>query len=79
MAFKCPNCARPLYNRRRATCEFCAAAIPPGLLLTSGQQARVDAMKRDEQSRHREAMSRDLPGGGSLSGGGDLIIGDLGG
>lgn len=75
MAFKCPGCGRPLYNRKRATCEFCSAPLPASLLLNAGQQARIEAMKQLEQRLHREVMSRDLPGGrgdGGFSGGGDF-------
>ena len=81
MAFNCPACRRPLYNRRRATCEFCSAPIPASLLLTAGQQARVEAMKQSDRSRHREAMTREFPGGGGDFGsaGFDLGGGDCGG
>lgn len=65
MAFKCPGCNRPIYNRRRKACEFCGDAIPDSLLFTSRQSALIERLKTDESKQHREFMERDLhPGSG---------------
>jgi ribosomal protein L37E len=42
MSFKCPACARPLYNRRRKDCEFCGAPIPRSLQFSESQKQRFD-------------------------------------
>jgi hypothetical protein len=63
MAFHCPSCNKPLYNRRRATCESCGAALPKHLLLDAGQRQRFEELRRQEDKAHREFMERDFPGG----------------
>ena len=72
MAFKCPACGQPLYNRRRATCESCGAAVPESLRLSPTQQKQFEVMKEREKKEHREFMERQLPGGGT---GGDVGAG----
>lgn len=83
MRFTCPNCRRPLYNRRRPKCEFCNATVPDVLLLSPRQQADIDRMKKAERATHRTTMSRELGGDGGTSffvdGGGGISFGDCGG
>jgi len=50
MAYEDPSCSRPLYNRRRATCEF-RGAVPEELLLTTEQRSALDRLKKDESMR----------------------------
>ena len=64
MSFKCPKCARPLYNRRRANCEFCGATIPQFQRLSTAARQLIDRMKADEARQHREFMSRETGGMG---------------
>ncbi len=66
MPFRCPKCGRPLYNRRRKTCEFCGTEIPAALRLTDRQIAFVDGLKRTEAEHHRQFMQH--PPGGSAAG-----------
>lgn len=76
MPFRCPKCGRPLYNRRRKTCEFCGTEIPAALRLTDRQIAFVEGLKRAEAEHHRQFMQH--PPGGSGVGtslGTDLGIG----
>jgi hypothetical protein len=65
MAFRCPSCNKPLYNRRRATCQSCGAPVPEHLLLNADQRDRLDEFRKREEKDHREAMERELPTGGA--------------
>jgi predicted amidophosphoribosyltransferase len=68
MAFLCPACNKPLYNRRRPTCGACGASLPEHLRLSAAQQQRLEAMRQQEAKDHKEFMERELPGGnGSAS------------
>jgi ribosomal protein L37E len=71
MSFKCPACARPLYNRRRKDCEFCGAPIPRSLQFSESQKQRFDRLKADEAKQHRDFI-QSLPT--SNSAGIDLIF-----
>ena len=53
-SFTCPACARPLYNRRRATCEFCGKTIPASLLLSNAQQSRIAEIRHGDRRRATE-------------------------
>lgn len=61
MAFECPSCNRPLYNRRRDTCEFCGVAVPEELLLSPAQQAILDKLK-EYYLRRRPSSSAGVGG-----------------
>jgi hypothetical protein len=61
MSFKCPNCGRELYNRKRETCEFCDSVVPRNLRLTASQIASIVQLKAAEAKQHREFMSHDVP------------------
>jgi hypothetical protein len=58
MAFKCKNCGRPLYNRRRKTCEFCGRDIPESDRLSVAQMRFVDRLKSEEAKQHHDFMLR---------------------
>jgi ribosomal protein L37E len=58
MSFKCPSCARPLYNRRREKCEFCGATIPDALRLSASQRQFIERLKSDESAQHRDFMQK---------------------
>ena len=73
MGFQCVQCRRPLYNRRRKTCEFCGAAVPERLRLSPRQVAAIERLKAEEAKQHKEFMDRELPGDGMDLGGGGLI------
>ena len=60
MAFKCSKCRRQLYNRRRATCEFCGVPLGAALRLSETQRTRIDALKAAEARAHREFIEREL-------------------
>jgi ribosomal protein L37E len=60
MAFKCVSCEKPLYNRRRKTCEFCGAAIPESLRLSAKQQAFIQKLKVDEAKQHRDGIEAEV-------------------
>ena len=56
--YRCPACNFPVFNRRVARCESCAAALPAGLLFTDAQIAGIDAEHaRNEQMRAELAKS----------------------
>jgi hypothetical protein len=63
MAFTCPACRKPLYNRLRDKCASCGAAIPENLRLTPARRDFLNRLKQDESRAHREFMERKLPGG----------------
>lgn len=48
MAFGCPSCSRPPYNRRQAAREFRGAAVLEKLLLTPKQWAALDGFEENE-------------------------------
>ena len=64
MPFRCPSCNKPLYNRRRATCQSCGSALPKHLLLDTAQRERLAELREQEDKKHREFMERDFPSGG---------------
>ena len=68
MAFRCPSCNQPLYNRRRPKCGSCGATLPKHLLLDAAQQDRLAALRKREEKDHREFMEREFPGSGGLGG-----------
>lgn len=50
--YRCPACRFPIFNRRVASCESCAAALPAELLFTAQQLRAIDAEHaRNEQTR----------------------------
>ncbi len=80
MAFECPSCNRPLYNRWRDlhdTCEFRGEAVPEELLHPPEQRAVLDKLK-ECHLRRRPASSF---GGGGWIDAGDTWwdAGDFGG
>lgn len=42
MKFICPNCERPIYNRRVTKCEFCSEPIPEELLYSAEELKQLD-------------------------------------
>jgi hypothetical protein len=58
MSFRCAKCDRPLFNRRRVTCEFCGALIPAHDRLNATQRAAIDRLKEIEHNQHRDFMKR---------------------
>ena len=71
MAFKCPSCERPLYNRRRSDCEFCLHPLPAALQLSAAQQAVVD---REKHELHERRRARDVETWGPKMGTGDGLL-----
>lgn len=63
MAFRCPSCDQPIYNRRRPTCAACGAALPKHLLLDKAQQDRLTAVRNREEKDHRGFMERGMGNG----------------
>jgi hypothetical protein len=66
MPFRCPSCNKPLYNRRRSTCQSCGAALPKHLLLDAAHRDRLSEVRRQEEKNHREFMERDFRSSGGL-------------
>ena len=66
MAYTCPACRKPLYNRLRDKCACCGAAIPENLRLTGSRRDFLTRLKADESRTHREFMERKLPGDDSM-------------
>ena len=58
MPFNCPKCRRPLYNRRRATCEFCNAPIPQSHQLPQTKRAYLKQVKEAGARAHAQWMKR---------------------
>lgn len=62
--FCCPHCGRTVFNRRNATCEFCASALPAEIKYTPEQLALIDAdhprneLARKQLARHAEELER---------------------
>ncbi|MCA9772058.1 MAG: hypothetical protein KC466_06590 [Myxococcales bacterium] len=56
MAYQCPACQGPVYNRRRAACEHCGAAIPEEMRLSAEQIARLTEVQEEEAKRHKASM-----------------------
>ncbi|HSU56607.1 MAG TPA: hypothetical protein VLT36_21285 [Candidatus Dormibacteraeota bacterium] len=57
MSFECPNCHGVLYDRKRNTCGFCGATLPPELLFTPAQVEvlRHDANSAEQRRQEKEA------------------------
>ncbi len=70
MAFECPSCNRPLYNRRRDTCEFRGEAVPEELLLSPEERVVLDKLKECHLRRRPSSGS----GGGGWIGAGDTWL-----
>jgi len=57
MSYHCPSCQRVLYDRRRKTCGFCGAELPPELLFTPEQvenlrkEAEAAELRKEEQAK----------------------------
>jgi hypothetical protein len=51
MKYECSECARTLFNRRLANCEFCGATIPQALRLS-------DSDKKQLENAHQKSMRR---------------------
>src|SRR5688500_5835292 len=69
--FTCPACSRPLYNRRRASCEFCGKPVPTSLLLSAAERARIDDLRSNDlqKRRQRYRLNSGAADGGSYFGG----------
>jgi len=51
MAPSCPSCGKTIFNKRYPKCEFCGAALPEGLALTTEQRNAIITKERDEADR----------------------------
>lgn len=77
MAFRCQKCSKPLYNRRRTTCECCGAPVPESLRLSGEQRARLEEIREREKKGHREFMERNSSAGGGDAGSGGFDAGSF--
>lgn len=59
MPFRCPACARALYNRRRPDCEFCGAAVRPTRPTLRPRRSFLDTLRSDDAKPHREQLDRE--------------------
>ena len=55
---RCPECHSIVYSRRHPLCGVCGAELPPQLLFSDMESARVAALLKAERERHREWMSK---------------------
>lgn len=62
MAYKCPNCDKTIYDRRKPTCEFCSQSIPEELLFSDQQLAKLDDVLEREEVKRKENLDRQNPG-----------------
>lgn len=69
--FVCPNCDRPVPNRKARLCGYCGAAVPEEFLISEEDQAKLKAQQQAERKRHEEhkkdnpeplaPLDRDIP------------------
>jgi hypothetical protein len=55
--FKCPQCNRPIMNRRNKNCLYCGAALPESLLFTK-EEIEMQQRKLDEANRQHQAQQK---------------------
>ena len=56
MAYHCPECKRVIFNRRKATCDFCGAPLPAELLFT---KAEIEALDRELAEMRARRQKKD--------------------
>ena len=59
MSYHCPSCHGVLYDRRRKTCGFCGAELPPELLFTSAELERLRREEAEAEERHRQERAKE--------------------
>ena len=82
MKLECPECKRPIANRRIETCMYCEAKIPKELLLTKEETEKLDSVLEKDKVRHEAFMRRssnNSNGGGFIDGFGGGDFGDFDG
>jgi hypothetical protein len=57
LQFKCPQCNRPIMNRRNKNCLYCGAGLPENLLFTK-EEAEMQQRKLDEANRQHRAHQK---------------------
>lgn len=51
----CPVCQREVYSRRRKTCGYCGADLPPEAVFSPEESSKIDqAIEEMEARRQRE-------------------------
>jgi predicted amidophosphoribosyltransferase len=60
---RCPECDSILYSRRNKLCAVCGQELPEDMLFTVTEAARVKALLRTEQQKHRTWMNRRIEAG----------------
>ncbi|MCB0343988.1 MAG: zinc ribbon domain-containing protein [Bdellovibrionales bacterium] len=58
--FSCPNCKRPVPNRKSRFCGYCGAAVPEDFLIGEEAQAKLRAQQEAERKR-REEQKKENP------------------
>jgi hypothetical protein len=51
MSYSCPNCKRPLYNRRFVRCGYCNFEIPEEQRFSPEEIAAIDKQVAEEDER----------------------------
>jgi len=54
----CPECDSIIYSRRSGRCGVCGAALPQDCLFTDEQRAKIEAPMKEDEMRHKEALSK---------------------
>lgn len=56
--FRCPVCSFAVFNRRVATCESCAAALPIEFRYSADELTFIDA-EHERNEKHRQLARED--------------------
>lgn len=56
MSYNCPNCQRPLYNRRLTQCGFCGAPIPENLRFTPDEISALNQQEAEAEAQHKQRI-----------------------
>jgi hypothetical protein len=51
MEFVCPHCHSPIYSRKNKLCGVCEQPLPPELLMSPEQAARLKQQLAEEEKR----------------------------
>jgi hypothetical protein len=55
LSLYCPKCNGVVYDRRRKTCGFCGAELPPELLFSATE---IEALNRQEAEAEQQRLKR---------------------
>ncbi|HZL12755.1 MAG TPA: hypothetical protein VFC85_01305, partial [Verrucomicrobiae bacterium] len=58
--FKCPQCNRPIMNRRNKNCLYCGAVLPENLLFSKEELAVQNRKFEQENQLARQKSQTDI-------------------